>query len=394
MNFFSTGVEAVDQMGQLQIVGNIKPAIWNKTIVNEKGKPQRLAMDILADIVYWYRPTEIRDENSGMVIGWKKRFASDMLQRGYAELCEQFGEERKTIFRAMDFLEDLGVIRRVYRKLRYSNGMVANNVMFIDLNVNRLTELSFPEKDAVCDTSEASAYKSDMGEYEVIEEENADKMGTLDPMDKKDHRVWTNMSIGYGQNCPEGMDKNDHRVLPNMSIGCGQNCPEGIDKNVQTYTEITTQTTTEILSSSLSNQIKKTDADVDIDVIFDYVSNMMGYEELHQDNCDDIKAQEFNVILDEIRKVLVYEVFAASDDKQFNFGTKDQPDYKSASMVKNVFYKHLGYPVILGYIRQFLDSSTKVKNAAMYHIKSLYRQCLTASSPHLSGKNSMTAKSN
>nr|WP_232204056.1 hypothetical protein [Atopobium sp. oral taxon 810] len=36
---------------------------------------------ILADIVYWYRVTEVRDEQSGEVVGMRKKFRADMLQR-------------------------------------------------------------------------------------------------------------------------------------------------------------------------------------------------------------------------------------------------------------------------------------------------------------------------
>lgn len=68
MEFFSTGIEAVDRIGHINISGDVKPRIWHKTIVNEQGKPQRLAMDILSEIVYWYRPQEVRDERTGEVI--------------------------------------------------------------------------------------------------------------------------------------------------------------------------------------------------------------------------------------------------------------------------------------------------------------------------------------
>lgn len=83
MNFFTTGNQTVDELGQLNISGNITPQIWYKTILTEAGKPYYLAISILSDIVYWYRPTEVRDEASGHVIGWKKRFRDDLLQRNY-----------------------------------------------------------------------------------------------------------------------------------------------------------------------------------------------------------------------------------------------------------------------------------------------------------------------
>ena len=42
---------------------------WLKNILTEKGKPYLLAIMILADLVYWYRPSEIRDEGTGEVVG-------------------------------------------------------------------------------------------------------------------------------------------------------------------------------------------------------------------------------------------------------------------------------------------------------------------------------------
>ena len=71
MDYFSTGIPQVDKMGKLNISGNITPNIWYRTILTETGKPYYLAISILSDIVYWYKPAEIRDEHTGMVIGWK-----------------------------------------------------------------------------------------------------------------------------------------------------------------------------------------------------------------------------------------------------------------------------------------------------------------------------------
>ena len=63
-NAFETGCSAVDRMGKLQITGNIIPVAWYQTIRKETGKPNLNAIIILADIVYWYRPIEVRDEAS------------------------------------------------------------------------------------------------------------------------------------------------------------------------------------------------------------------------------------------------------------------------------------------------------------------------------------------
>ena len=76
----SSGNNTVDAMGQFAMSGNITPMEWYKTIVRENGKPYLLAITILSDIVYWFRPTEVRDERTGQVVGWRKKFSGDLLQ--------------------------------------------------------------------------------------------------------------------------------------------------------------------------------------------------------------------------------------------------------------------------------------------------------------------------
>ena len=57
-----TGNKIVDKVGEMNISGNIIPEAWYHTVNNKNGKPNALAILILADIVNWYRPTEHRDE--------------------------------------------------------------------------------------------------------------------------------------------------------------------------------------------------------------------------------------------------------------------------------------------------------------------------------------------
>lgn len=51
----TTGNNTCDAMAKLHLCGNIIPQIWHKTIVSEKtGKADLIAINILADIAYWY----------------------------------------------------------------------------------------------------------------------------------------------------------------------------------------------------------------------------------------------------------------------------------------------------------------------------------------------------
>ena len=105
---YSTGNEIVDENAKLNISGNIIPQVWYRTIIRESGKPNLTAIIILADIVYWYKPTEIRDEGTGQVIGVRKKFKSDLLQRSYQQISEQFGISKKVSDKCSGIFREAG----------------------------------------------------------------------------------------------------------------------------------------------------------------------------------------------------------------------------------------------------------------------------------------------
>lgn len=142
---YSTGNQTVDQLGKLEITGNVIPSAWYRTICRETGKPYLNAIVILSDIVYWYRPMEIRDEGSGRTIGYRKRFKSDLLQRSYQQIADQFGITKRDATNAVIALEKLGVVKRVFRTMEL-NGQTVPNVLFLALDAGVLEHLTFPER--------------------------------------------------------------------------------------------------------------------------------------------------------------------------------------------------------------------------------------------------------
>ena len=138
----STGNAIVDRMSSIQISGNVIPQSWYKTITKDTGKPYLAAIVILSDIVYWYRPVEVRDEDSGRTVSMRKKFKSDLLQRSYAQLAEQFGISKRDATNAVVALEKLGVIKRHFRKIEVG-GMLMNNVLFIELVPDVLESITF-----------------------------------------------------------------------------------------------------------------------------------------------------------------------------------------------------------------------------------------------------------
>lgn len=163
---FTTGNSVVDSVGRINISGNVIPMSWYKTIVRETGKPYLEAITILADIVYWYRPTEIRDEQTGLVIEYRKKFKADLLQRSYQQIANMFGISKREATNAIVRLEKLGVIKRVFRTLNI-NDVVTSNVLFLELIPERLKKLTFgtePQETAESSQKEIGiTFKSERG---------------------------------------------------------------------------------------------------------------------------------------------------------------------------------------------------------------------------------------
>jgi len=271
MNYLTSGNDAVDRIGMMNLTGNIIPQIWYKTVVNKAGKPRYLSIAILADIVYWYRPTEIRDERSGQIIGWKKKFQGEMLQRNYESISAQFGEGEKTVTRAIVTLEEIGVIKRHRKNIQLKSGLIVNNVLFLELIPERLYEITFPTVDMMAEDEKSTE--------------------------------WTNLSRGLdksvqgvGQICPEGWTNLSEGSDKNVQ-GAGQICPKGRtnlsggqDKSVQTNTENTLENTIEnimeISSINLSRETaeKQPDQMDTIEAYSEIIRENIAYD-IHM-NCD------------------------------------------------------------------------------------------------------------
>ena len=162
-----SGNEIVDMVGRISITGNIIPQIWYKTITHPSGKPYLEAIVILSDIVYWYRSTEVRDERTGEVIAYRKRFKADLLQRSYADLAQQFGISKREATNAVVALEKIGVVRRHLRTIDV-NGTKMANVLFLELVPKALLALTCGEVTPITFKSDTShVQKGDLSRSEV-----------------------------------------------------------------------------------------------------------------------------------------------------------------------------------------------------------------------------------
>ncbi len=105
-----------------KLTGNIIPHHWYQTICNKSGKPNRIAISLLSEIVYWYRPTRA---------GLSKFFGKEW-QTSYAYLEKKLCACRESIRSAFVMLERLGIIQRELKSIQV-RGQTYNNVLFIKL---------------------------------------------------------------------------------------------------------------------------------------------------------------------------------------------------------------------------------------------------------------------
>ena len=160
---FNTGCEAVDIMGSARFSGDIVCPSWYRHVLGSTGRPHMLAIAILSDIVYWYRPREVRDEDLNLV-RYTKKFKADILQRNYDQICNKFNCSRKMAREALVVLENLGLIKRVFRTVNM-NGVNVGNIMYIEIDASKILEISYP-----CD------YVDEDGNFpEAIEEYEEEK---------------------------------------------------------------------------------------------------------------------------------------------------------------------------------------------------------------------------
>src|SRR5688572_11822837 len=121
----------VEAIGALPFTGNLIPHAWYTVLTFPSGKPDLVAITLLADIVYWYRPVVERDPITGEVLRQRKKFQADMLQRSYQAFADHFGFTKRQVMEAMYRLEKTyGVIRKVLRHLDTPYGRCAN-VLFV-----------------------------------------------------------------------------------------------------------------------------------------------------------------------------------------------------------------------------------------------------------------------
>lgn len=209
----------VNEITQLNITGNVVPMIWFETIKFPSGKPDLLGIMLLSEIVYWYRARELRDEVTGRVIGYKKKFKADKLQKNYQQFADQFGVSKRQVQDAVYRLRDSGLITVELRIVKTKEGLIMSNVPYFEPVPERIREITYPV---------------DLNN-KITNDEISDTEPHINPCNREDAEGHVIESEGSCNRLHEGMQP---------SVG-------GHVIDYMTYTKTTTKTTTENTTSSL-----------------------------------------------------------------------------------------------------------------------------------------------
>ena len=348
MGYLTSGNIIVDAMGSINISGNIVPAIWYSTITKENGKPYLLAIVILADIVYWYRPSEVRDQGTGQILGWKKKFSEDILRQSYQYYADLFGESKKTVKTAMDKLEKLQVIKREFRTISYGDGLVCNNVMYVELKPDILYQLTFPEK--------IPAMKGTNNSYSDVSD---NKMGgslpvkSDSPMEilggrgiQKGKQVSTNLEAGY--------DEKAHTIPTKWDTGISQNG----DTYSYTSTDISDEEFHPVNQSD--DEMEKTVDVIDVNAYIDIIKENIEYDHYMQ-----YSENQDRELYDELFGIIC-EVVCVKH-KTVRIGGDEYPYELVKAKYLKLNSSHLNYVIYC-----MKNTTTKITNIKAYMVTALY----------------------
>ncbi len=150
----------VDAITKISITGNVIPPSWYRAIRNA-GRADPLSCLILADVIYWYRGTELRDEVTGETTGYKKKFKADKLQKNYQAYADMFGVPKSSVKASVDRMVESGILTREFRTVDTPKGPLYN-VMFLEPIPEKIIEITYGEDYSLeAETETVSDHKAD-----------------------------------------------------------------------------------------------------------------------------------------------------------------------------------------------------------------------------------------
>ena len=141
MNEYGEATQDCLDIDQLNLTnhGLSIPWVWEEKILTNTGIPYFIAIRLLAEICYWYRPFYLKDPKTGRTT-IHKRFQADLWQKRSSEWANELGVSRSTVTRALSKLEEMELIERQFRTI----GEI-NDVQFIKPIAKNIKSITFTE---------------------------------------------------------------------------------------------------------------------------------------------------------------------------------------------------------------------------------------------------------
>ncbi|HFF3742149.1 DNA replication protein DnaD [Bacillus cereus] len=164
------------KVARINLQGNTLDQGWFKYLTLENGKPYMVAITILSEIFYWYKPTEIKDERTNE-IQYKQKFKADKLQKSYQQLADSFGFTKRQVLEACKYLVKRELIAIEFRTI-IVNGKRHNNVMYVEPIVESIEKISILYQDPITSESDTLPHYNERGSGIKTEEAPTLKRGT------------------------------------------------------------------------------------------------------------------------------------------------------------------------------------------------------------------------
>ncbi|GAA0181012.1 hypothetical protein SH2C18_36060 [Clostridium sediminicola] len=222
----------VSEVGDFHVEGNIADFGWYQNLRYDNGLVNLNAIVILSEIIYWYKPVEVRDEVTGRLIGYKKKFKADKLQKSYQSLGKNFGLTKGQAKSACKFLNDRGLINIEFRNVPTMSGQIVSNVMFVEPIMREVKKIS--------------------GRRRILEVSNSKEI----PSENEITEVCDFSDTTTELKTTEVCSFNDSTTNIETREVCSSN-NTGMEFQQQTYTENTTEITTESKKNIYSSTLEK-----------------------------------------------------------------------------------------------------------------------------------------
>ncbi len=153
----------VMKIARINLRGNTMDQGWFKHLTLDNGKPYMVAITVLSEIFYWYKPTEIRDEKTNE-IRYKQKFKADKLQKSYQQLADSFGFTKRQVLEACKYLLKKKLITIEFRTI-IVNGTRLNNVMYVEPVVENIQKISILYQDPITLERDTLPHYNEGGSY-------------------------------------------------------------------------------------------------------------------------------------------------------------------------------------------------------------------------------------